>query len=78
MIIEFSQGKIIATVHEVVVRFSALPAVNLSAHTDALTLMARGANVVIANGAECKWSIKLDDEAQLLALADHLGIAITK
>ncbi|HFC9432688.1 TPA: DUF3389 family protein, partial [Vibrio cholerae] len=30
-------------------------------------------NVMIANGSESKWSVKLDDEEQLSAIAQTLG-----
>jgi len=63
MVIEFSHGKIIVTPHEVVVR-------------DAVQLIGRGANVLVANGAECKWSIKLDSESQLIEISQQLGVAI--
>lgn len=75
MIIEFSAGKIIATQHEVVVRIIGEQMVMLQAQPEAIQLFANGSNVVVANGSECKWSIKLDDEEQLLALSQVIGIA---
>ncbi|EMB48887.1 PTS system transporter subunit IIA [Vibrio mimicus] len=71
MVIQFKSGKIILTTHEVVVRFG--QEVTLQAQADAITLMGNGANVMIANGSETKWSIKLDDETQLRTIAQTLG-----
>lgn len=77
MIIVFSQGKIIATQHEIVVRLDGEARISLQAQVDELTLIA-GANVVTAVGSGINWSIKLDDEQQLATLADEIGIAITR
>ncbi|AOW84245.1 DUF3389 domain-containing protein [Vibrio mimicus] len=71
MVIQFKSGKIILTTHEVVVRLG--QEVTLQAQADAITLMGNGANVMIANGSETKWSIKLDDETQLRTIAQTLG-----
>ncbi|EEY37116.1 DUF3389 family protein [Vibrio mimicus] len=71
MVIQFKSGKIILTTHEVVVRLG--QEVTLQAQADAITLMGNGANVMIANGSETKWSIKLGDETQLRTIAQTLG-----
>ncbi|ERM53280.1 DUF3389 domain-containing protein [Vibrio mimicus] len=71
MVIQLKSGKIILTTHEVVVRLG--QEVTLQAQADAITLMGNGANVMIANGSETKWSIKLDDETQLRTIAQTLG-----
>lgn len=76
MIIEFEQGKIIATQHEIVVRINGNARINLQAQIDELTLIA-GANVVTAVGSGINWSVKLDSNEQLQLLADEIGIAIT-
>ncbi|MGR5068982.1 MULTISPECIES: DUF3389 domain-containing protein [Vibrio] len=76
MVIEFSIGKIIATQREIVIKLSGNSMVTLQAQTDAIQLLGRGANVVLAHGAESKWSIKLDDEAQLRQIAQEIGIDI--
>ncbi|HAU8251811.1 TPA: DUF3389 family protein [Vibrio vulnificus] len=76
MVIEFSHGKIIITPHEVFVRLQGGHSVTLSVQVDAVQLIGRGANVLVANGAECKWSIKLDSESQLIEISQQLGIAI--
>ncbi|MFM2586831.1 DUF3389 domain-containing protein [Vibrio sp. TBV020] len=76
MVIEFSSGKVIATSHEIVVKLNHEAMVILQAQVDAVTLIGRGANVIAANGSETKWSIKLDNEAQLQQLAQETSIAI--
>lgn len=73
MVIQFSDGKIILSAHEVVVRFGHDHRISLQAHIDAITLMGHGANVMIANGSETKWSLKLDDEEQLHTIAKTIG-----
>ncbi|MFB5140580.1 DUF3389 domain-containing protein [Vibrio diabolicus] len=76
MVIEFSLGKIIATQREIVIKLSGSAMVTLQAQTDSIQLLGRGANVVLSHGAECKWSIKLDNEEQLADLAREIGIVI--
>lgn len=76
MVIEFSLGKIIATQLEIVIKLSGSAMVTLQAQTDSIQLLGRGANVVLSHGAECKWSIKLDNEEQLADLAREIGIDI--
>ncbi|KAB0300686.1 DUF3389 domain-containing protein [Vibrio fortis] len=76
MVITFSGGKIIATPHELVVRLDGEHRVTLQAQVDAIQLIGKGANVVSANGSECKWSIKLDDEQQLRDIANEIGCDI--
>lgn len=76
MVIDFKSGKIIATPHEIVVRLDGEHRVTLQAQTDAIQLIGKGANVISVNGAECKWSVKLDNEDQLAELAQAIGIAV--
>ncbi|HIF9277940.1 TPA: DUF3389 domain-containing protein [Photobacterium damselae] len=76
MIIEFSQGKIIANQREVVIRLNGEARVSLQSQVDEITLIV-GANVVTATGSGLSWSIKLDTEEQLQSLASEIGIAIT-
>ncbi|UKA27072.1 DUF3389 domain-containing protein [Photobacterium damselae subsp. damselae] len=76
MIIEFSQGKIIANQREVVIRLNGEARVSLQSQVDEITLIG-GANVVTATGSGLSWSIKLDTEEQLQSLASEIGIAIT-
>ncbi|WIH25397.1 DUF3389 domain-containing protein [Photobacterium damselae] len=76
MIIEFSQGKIIANQREVVIRLNGEARVSLQSQVDEITLIA-GANVVTATGSGLSWSVKLDTEEQLQSLASEIGVAIT-
>ncbi|CAM2796366.1 DUF3389 domain-containing protein [Vibrio mytili] len=76
MVIEFSVGKIIATQHEVVVKLAGSSMATLQAQSESIQLLGRGANVIVAHGSECKWSIKLDDEEQLILLAKEVGVDI--
>lgn len=76
MVIEFKSGKIIVTAHELVVRVIGEHMLTMQAQTDAVQLIGRGANVVSVNGAECKWSIILDNAEQLEQLSTEMGIAI--
>lgn len=77
MIITFSQGKIIATQHEVVIRIDGCCRMMMQAQVDELTLIG-GANVITALGSGLHWSVKLDTDEQLQQLADEIGIAITQ
>ncbi|PSV06357.1 DUF3389 domain-containing protein [Photobacterium kishitanii] len=76
MIITFSQGKIIATQHEVVIRINGCCRIMMQAQVDELTLIG-GANVITAVGSGLNWSVKLDTDEQLQQLAAEIGIAIT-
>ena len=76
MIITFSQGKIIATQHEVVIRIEGSCRIMMQAQIDELTLIG-GANVITAVGSGLNWSVKLDSEEQLQQLAAEIGIAVT-
>ncbi|MEZ9627606.1 DUF3389 domain-containing protein [Aliivibrio fischeri] len=75
MKISFSEGDIIANQREIVIRLSNKSKTTLQAEVDAITLIG-GANVINAVGSGAKWSVKLDDEAQLQQLAEEIGIAI--
>lgn len=76
MVIAFSNGKIIVTSHELVVKLEGEHRVTLQAHIDAVSLIGKGANVIAAHDSEVKWSIKLDDEAQLQKVAHQIGAHI--
>lgn len=75
MNLSFSEGRIIANQHELVVRLDGASRVTLQARVDDVTLIG-GANVVTATGNGVNWSVKLDSEDQLNQLADAIGIAI--
>ncbi len=76
MVVEFKSGKIIITPHEVVIKLVGEHMITLQAQTDAVQLIGRGANVIAANGSETKWSIKLDNEAQLREVAAEMGCEV--
>ncbi len=76
MVIEFQYGKIIVTPHELVVRLDGEHKVTMQATSDAVQLIG-GANVVVVNGSESKWSIKLDNDQQLKQIAEQLGCAVS-
>ncbi len=73
MIIEFHGGKLVATPYELTVRLSGANSVTLHAQTDLIELIG-GANVVIANSGDCKWSLNLDNSEQLETLARFIGV----
>ena len=76
MNITFSEGRIIANQHELVVRLNGESRVTLQAMVDDITLMGRGANVITAMGSGVNWSVRLDSVEQLQEVADAIGIAI--
>lgn len=76
MIITFSGGKVIATAHELVVKLSGPHRVSLQSQIDAVSLIGQGANVIVAHGSETTWSVKLDNQEQLLDIAQQIGIDI--
>lgn len=69
MMIKFSQGHLIVSVHEVQIRFDSSPHMRLQAQVDALRLFGNGANMLVAHDMNCQWAIKLDDETQLQEIA---------
>lgn len=72
MVIDFSQGKFIVTEFEVQVRLNAASIV-LQASAEDISLR-RQPPMLIANGGAVRWSIKLDNETQLQAVQEILGI----
>ncbi|MCJ2377134.1 DUF3389 domain-containing protein [Vibrio sp. ZSDZ34] len=76
MMVEFSQGKIIVTPHEIVIRLVDT-GVTVQSQNDAVQLIL-GANVISANGSECKWSVRVDSEKQLNDIATAMGIDTIK
>jgi hypothetical protein len=75
MLITFSEGKIIANQHELVIRIESAAKVTLQAQVDEVTLIG-GANVITATGSGINWSVRLDSEEQLKELSNEIGIAI--
>lgn len=74
MTVEFSGGKVLMTPHEIVVRLASNQA-TLQAQVDAVQLILP-ACVISANGAECKWSIRLDNQEQIQQIANETGIEV--
>ncbi|MCL9776630.1 DUF3389 domain-containing protein [Vibrio methylphosphonaticus] len=74
MTVEFSGGKVLMTPHEIVVRLSGNHT-TLQAQVDAVQLILP-ACVISANGAECKWSIRLDNPQQIQLIANETGIEV--
>jgi hypothetical protein len=77
MLMTFSEGKIIANQHELVIRIESAAKVTLQAQVDEVTLIG-GANVITATGSGINWSVRLDNEEQLKELSNEIGIAIQK
>ena len=75
MLIEFSLGKIVANLYEISIRLNGEHSVSMQAQVEAIQLLGRGANVVVANSGDCKWSVKLDNQQQLENLSQAIGIA---
>lgn len=74
MIINFSQGRIIVTAHELVVRLNH-NAITLQSTIDGLQLLLPSC-VMLANGAECKWSLKLDNQQQIQQISQAAGVEV--
>lgn len=75
MNLTFSEGRIIANQHELVVRLDGSARVTLQALVDDVTLIS-GANVITASGSGVNWSVRLDNAEQLTQLSEAIGIAI--
>ncbi|NAW87750.1 DUF3389 domain-containing protein [Photobacterium halotolerans] len=75
MILIFSQGRIVANQYELVIRLEGTGKVTLQARADDIRLL-RQPNIITATGSGVQWSIHLDDDTQLEALSDCMGIAI--
>ncbi|MDO6706708.1 DUF3389 domain-containing protein [Photobacterium sp. 1_MG-2023] len=75
MNLNFSQGRVIANQHELVIRLEGKNRVTLQARTDDIRLI-RQPVLLTASGSGVHWSVHLDDDAQLAQLSDELGIAI--
>ncbi|ELR65551.1 Phosphotransferase system IIA component [Photobacterium marinum] len=75
MNLTFSEGRIIANQHELVVRLNGNSRVTMQALADDITLIG-GANVITASGSGVNWSVRLDNEEQLHEVAEAIGIAV--
>ncbi|MCE9688223.1 MULTISPECIES: DUF3389 family protein [Shewanella] len=72
MVLDFSQGKIIVTAFEVQVRLRASNLV-LQAMAEDIQLKRQG-RLLLADGGAVRWSLSLDDEAQLEQIREQLGL----
>ncbi|WP_298442620.1 DUF3389 domain-containing protein [uncultured Ferrimonas sp.] len=75
MKLSFSQGTLIANPHELMVRLEGPARISFQAAADNIQLVGI-ANVVTGFGGGVSWSLQLDDESQLTALAQELGLEI--
>ncbi|WP_299012954.1 DUF3389 domain-containing protein [uncultured Photobacterium sp.] len=75
MNLTFSEGRIIANQHELVIRLNGSARVTLQALVDDVNLIG-GANVITAMGSGVNWSVRLDNEEQLREVSEVIGIAI--
>ncbi|MCW8329970.1 DUF3389 domain-containing protein [Photobacterium sp. SDRW27] len=75
MNLTFSEGRIIANQHELVVRLNGSARASLQSLVDDVTLIG-GANVITASGSGVNWSVRLDSAEQLAELSEAIGIAI--
>ncbi|MCM0148861.1 DUF3389 domain-containing protein [Photobacterium galatheae] len=73
----FSQGRIIANHHELVIRLNGSARVTLQASAEDVRLIQQPL-LITATGSGVQWSIHLDDSDQLKQLSECLGIAIEK
>jgi hypothetical protein len=73
MIISFSQGKIIATQHELQCRLNT-NAIVMQAMLEDVRLLSPSL-LIAADAGVVKWSIKLDNRAQFDALLEATGLA---
>ncbi|WP_019615054.1 DUF3389 domain-containing protein [Psychromonas ossibalaenae] len=75
MLINFTQGKIIANNREIMIKLSGEARITLQAQVDEITLIG-GANVITAVGSGISWSLCLDGSEQLQSVAQETGVAI--
>lgn len=72
MVINFAQGKIVVSMHEIQILLSAT-GVSLYAMAEDIKLM-RSALTLVADAGAVRWSIKLDSIEQFDDVASELGI----
>jgi len=75
MLINFTQGKIIANHREVMVKLEGDANITLQSQVDELELIG-GVNVLNAVGNGVNWAVRVDNDEQLQALSTEIGIAI--
>lgn len=72
MVISIPGGKLIATMHEVMVKFD-LNNITLQAKTDDLILL-EASRILVANGGGVIWSLSLGSEETVRAFVHATGI----
>ncbi|WP_028117949.1 DUF3389 domain-containing protein [Ferrimonas senticii] len=75
MKLSFSQGTLIANPNELMVRLDGPARITFQAGADNIQLIGI-ANVITGFGGGVSWSLQLDNDEQLIALAQELGLAI--
>lgn len=76
MVISIPGGKVIATAHEVMVKFQEHQ-MTLQAQTDDITLLGAPC-MLVANGGTVNWSLTLGSQENLIAISEATGIAIKR
>ncbi|WP_281543840.1 DUF3389 family protein [Grimontia sp. SpTr1] len=76
MVITIPGGRVIATTHEVMVKFQENQ-MTLQAQTDDISLLGAPC-MLIANGGTVNWSLSLGSEENLNAVSEATGIAIKR
>ncbi|CZF85719.1 PTS sugar transporter subunit IIA [Grimontia sp. AD028] len=76
MVITIPGGRVIATMHEVMVKFQENQ-MTLQAQTDDISLLGAPC-MLIANGGTVNWSLSLGSEENLNAVSEATGIAIKR
>ncbi|MGF1704958.1 DUF3389 family protein [Enterovibrio baiacu] len=74
MVISIPGGKVVATMHEIMVKLQENQ-MTLQAHTDDISLLG-GPCMLIANGGTVNWSLSLGSKENMQAVSDATGIAI--
>ncbi|PKF50426.1 DUF3389 family protein [Enterovibrio nigricans] len=73
MVIQISGGRVIATMHEVMVKLQENRA-TLQAQVDDISILA-AAKMLVVSGGSINWSISLETDENVQALSDATGIA---
>ncbi|WP_028022451.1 DUF3389 family protein [Enterovibrio calviensis] len=76
MVITIPGGRVVATMHEVMVKLEQ-NRITLQAQTDDISLLAAPC-MLIANGGSINWSISLGSEENMEAVSHATGIALKR
>jgi hypothetical protein len=77
MVITFKHGKIIVTPNELVIKLTGDAHIMMQASAETVELIGQGVNVIAVNSGAVRWSVKLDNGEQMIAIADVLGCDVT-